>query len=83
MKSGKLKMGKAGSTLHLYFGPSTQYDPETAIVDSANYRYVVYMPWATSESTGLPEVPIAPNHPWIMNPGSHKAHIMITPVPEN
>lgn len=83
VKSGKLIMGKAGSTLHLYFGPETKYDPATSIVDSANYRYVVYMPWATSESTGLPEVPYAPNHPWIMNPGSHKAHIMITPTTEN
>jgi len=41
------------------------------------------MPWATSESTGLPEAPKAPNHPWLMNPGSHKAHIMITPLIED
>jgi len=80
VKSGKLVMGKSGATLHIYFGPETLYDPETSIVEGAKYRYVVYMPWATSESTGLPEVPTAPNHPWIMNPGSHKAHIMITPL---
>ncbi|PCH99751.1 MAG: hypothetical protein COB81_10330 [Flavobacteriaceae bacterium] len=80
VKSGKLVMGKSGSTLHIYYGPETLYDPETSIVIGAKYRYVVYMPWATSESTGLPEVPLAANHPWIMNPGTHKAHIMITPV---
>jgi hypothetical protein len=80
IKSGKLEMGKAGSTLHIYYGSKTQYDPETSEVDGAQYRYVVYMPWATSESTGLPESPIAPNHPWIMDPGTHKAHIMITPM---
>ncbi|PCI35922.1 MAG: hypothetical protein COB60_01075 [Flavobacteriaceae bacterium] len=80
VKSGKLVMGKSGATLHIYFGPETLYDPETSVVEGARYRYVVYMPWATSESTGLPEVPMAPNHPWIMNPGSHKAHIMITPL---
>ncbi|MDH3697930.1 MAG: hypothetical protein OER83_05480 [Flavobacteriaceae bacterium] len=78
-KSGKLPMGKAGSTLHIYYGKSNHYDPETSVVDGAKYRYVVYMPWATSESTGLPEKPIAPNHPWIMNPGTHRAHIMISP----
>jgi hypothetical protein len=39
------------------------------------------MPWATSESIGLPEAPIASNHPWIMNPGTHRAHIMISPLP--
>ncbi|NND15433.1 MAG: hypothetical protein HKN89_03830 [Eudoraea sp.] len=81
-KSGKLSMGKAGSTLHIYYGKGTQYNPETSEVDGAKYRYVVYMPWATSETTGLPEKPIAPNHPWIMNPGTHRAHIMISPVNE-
>jgi len=83
VKSGKLVMGKAGSTLHIYFGSETLYDPETSVVVGAQYRYVVYMPWATSESTGLPAVPMESNHPWIMNPGTHKAHIMITPLIED
>lgn len=83
VKSGKLVMGKAGSTLHIYFGSETLYDPETSVVTGAQYRYVVYMPWATSESTGLPAVPMEPNHPWLMNPGTHKAHIMITPLIED
>jgi len=83
VKSGKLVMGKAGSTLHIYFGSETLYDPETSVVAGAQYRYVVYMPWATSESTGLPAVPMESNHPWIMNPGTHKAHIMITPLIED
>jgi hypothetical protein len=81
-KSGKLDMGGLGSTLHIYFGTETQYNPETSQVKGAQYRYVVYMPFATAESTGLPEVPIAPNHPWIMNPGTHRAHIMISPIPK-
>ncbi|MDX2360726.1 MAG: hypothetical protein QNK23_07960 [Crocinitomicaceae bacterium] len=82
VKAGTLEMGKPGSALHIYFGTEALYNPETSMVNGASYRYVVYIPWATSESTGLPEVPIAPNHPWIMNPGSHKAHIMITPSTE-
>lgn len=82
-KSGKLDMGPPGSTLHIYFGAKDMYDPETSKVDGARYRYVVYVPFATSESTGLPEKPIAANHPWIMNPGTHRAHIMISPVPED
>ncbi len=80
VKSGKLQMGKAGSTLHIYYGENALYDPETSTVAGAQYRYVVYMPFATAESTGLPEKPIAANHPWIMNPGTHRAHIMISPV---
>ena len=81
VKSGKLVL-KPGSTLNVYYGPKSQYDPETSKVEGAQYRYVVYLPYATSESTGLPEVPNGPDHPWIMDPGTHRAHIMITPLPE-
>lgn len=82
VKDGTLAMGKTGSTLHIYYGPNASFDPNTGEVDEAIYRYVVYMPWATAASTGLPEKPIAPNHPWIMNPGTHRAHIMISPLSE-
>ena len=81
VKSGQLKM-TTGSTMHIYYGPKTMYDPLTSKVEGAKLRYVVYMPWATSESTGLPEAPVASNHPWIMNPGTHRAHIMISPLAE-
>ena len=82
MKSGQIKI-TSGLTLHIYYGAKIMYDPETSKVEGAQLRYVVYLPWATSESTGLPEVPEAPNHPWIMNPGTHRAHIMISPLPED
>jgi hypothetical protein len=82
MKSGELKI-PTGATLHIYYGSNTMYEPETSKVDGAQLRYVVYMPWATSESTGLPEKPFAANHPWIMDPGTHKAHIMISPIPDD
>ena len=81
MKQGKLKI-ETGLTLHIYYGEKTRYDPETYKVEEAQLRYVVYMPWATAASTGLPEAPMASNHPWIMNPGTHRAHIMISPLPE-
>jgi hypothetical protein len=82
MNSGELEI-TAGSTLHIYYGSETMYDSTTSIVEGANLRYVIYMPWSTSESTGLPEVPSASNHPWIMNPGTHRAHIMISPLSES
>lgn len=82
VKAGKLKI-PTGATLHIYYGPETMYNPETLKVKDAKLRYVVYMPYATAESTGLPEAPFAANHPWIMNPGTHRAHIMISPLPEN
>lgn len=79
MKSGLLNI-VPGSTLHIYYGPNSTYDPETSKVEGAKLRYVVYLPFATAESTGLPEAPPASNHPWIMNPGTHRAHIMISPL---
>lgn len=82
VKSGKLNI-PTGTTLHIYYGKNTVYNPETSEVADAKLRYVVYMPWATAASTGLPEVPIAANHPWIMNPGTHRAHIMISPINKN
>lgn len=82
VKSGKLII-PTGLTLHIYYGAKTMYDPKTSKVEDARLRYVVYMPWATSESTGLPKRPSAPNHPWIMDAGTHRAHIMISPKSED
>lgn len=82
MKSGELKI-TTGSALHIYYGAKTMYNPKTSKVKGAQLRYVVYMPYATAASTGLPESPIAPNHPWLMNPGTHKAHMMISPLPKD
>jgi len=79
MASGDLTI-PTGTTLHIYYGPETNYDPETNKVDQAILRYVVYLPYATAATTGLPEQPVAANHPWIMNPGTHRAHIMISPL---
>ncbi len=80
VKDGSLKMGDTGSTLHVLSGKEARYDPATGEVPGATYRYVVYVPFATAASTGLPESPMAPNHPWIMDPGTYRAHIMISPL---
>lgn len=47
-------------------------------VSGARRLYVVYIPFATSELTGLPAKP-QPDAPWIMFPGTAKAHIMFVP----
>ncbi len=79
VKAGKLKMPKSGSTLFVYSAPEESFNPETGEVKEGNFRYVVYIPYATAESTGLPLKPEAPGMPWIMDPGTHRAHIMINP----
>jgi len=78
-KSGKLKMPEQPATLHLLEGSDGYFDAEKGEVVNAKYRYVVYIPFATAASTGLPTRPMVPGGPWIMDPGTHKAHIMITP----
>lgn len=78
-KSGQLKLPKDGATLFVLTADAENYDPTTGDVKDTYLRYVVYIPWATSESTGLPLKAYAPGMPWIMDPGTHRAHIMITP----
>ncbi len=79
VKAGKLTMPKDPSTLYVYSAPAADYDTASGEVQNGNFRYVVYIPYATAESTGLPLSPEAPGMPWIMDPGTHRAHIMINP----
>ncbi|MBL7876868.1 MAG: hypothetical protein JNL53_14465 [Cyclobacteriaceae bacterium] len=79
-KSGKLIMPKQASNLQVYSAKAEDYNATTGEVMKGSFRYVVYIPWATAASTGLPIKPEAPGMPWIMDPGTHRAHIMINPV---
>jgi hypothetical protein len=78
-KSGELIMPKQPSTLIVVSAKEADYNKTTGEVQHPYMRSVVYIPYATSESTGLPLKPEAPGMPWIMNPGTHGAHIMINP----
>lgn len=80
VKSGKLFMPKQATNLQIYFAPADAFNPQTGDVTKGTFRYVVYIPWATAETTGLPLKPEAPGMPWLMDPGTHRAHIMINPV---
>lgn len=78
-KSGALPMPESPATLYVLSGKEAQFFPDQDSLAGANLRYVVYIPFATAESTGLPTQPSVPGEPWIMFPGTHNAHIMITP----
>ena len=78
-ESGKLKLPDAPAALHIYYGKEAYYDEESKQVENAKYRYVVYIPYATQETTGLSLAPNESSHPWLMFPGQYNAHIMITP----
>ena len=80
VKSGKLMMPKQPTTLFVYSAAADGYNAQTGEITKGKFRYVVYVPYATAESTGLPLKPEAPGMPWLMNPGTHLAHIMINPT---
>ncbi len=75
-RSGKLKLPKEPALLYSQTGGS--FDAATGAATGARPLFVVYMPFATVESTGLSAAP-ARGSPWIMFPGTPKAHIMFTP----
>jgi hypothetical protein len=75
IKSGVLRMPSTPSSLYTLTGPPTSFDPASGKVTGARWLYVVYIPGATAASTGLSEK-AAPGVPWIMFPGTPKAHIM-------
>ena len=78
-KSGELSMPKQPTTLVVVSAKDADYNKNTGEVKNSYMRSVVYIPYATAESTGLPLKPEAPGMPWIMHPGTHGAHIMINP----
>lgn len=78
-RSGKLKMPKQPSALFVLTADDEKYNSATGEVKDSYLRYVVYIPFATAQSTGLPLKPTLPGMPWIMDPGTHRAHIMISP----
>jgi hypothetical protein len=75
--AGKLAMPKEARTLAVMTGKS--FDAASGHVADAYTRWVLYVPHATAASTGLPTKP-APGVPWLMDPGTAGAHIMISPV---
>ncbi|HEY9228454.1 MAG TPA: hypothetical protein VIP11_17505 [Gemmatimonadaceae bacterium] len=77
VKSGKLPMPTQPAALYQLFGGT--YDPATNALTGAQPLFVIYISGATAASTGLPDKPAAQGSPWIMFPGTPKAHIMLTP----
>ena len=75
--AGTLAMPKETRTLAVTTGKA--FDVATGQVIDAYTRWVLYVPHATGASTGLPTTPAA-GVPWLMDPGTAGAHIMISPA---
>ena len=66
------------ASLYQLFGPPGAFDAATGTAKKAQSLYIVYLPGATAASTGLSAKP-AEGTPWLMFPGTPKAHIMFQP----
>ena len=76
VNAGKLKMPTQPAALYSLTGGT--FDPATGTAQGARPLYVIYVPGATAESTGISTQP-AEGTPWLMFPGTPKAHIMFQP----
>jgi hypothetical protein len=78
VRAKKLSMPTHPASLYQLFGPPGAFDAATGTATKAQSLYIVYLPGATAVSTGLSTKP-AEGTPWLMFPGTPKAHIMFQP----
>ena len=76
IEDGKLPMPKEPRTLYVLTG--TAFDAASGKVQDPYLRWVIYVPFATPQSTGLSTKP-SEGAPWLMSAGTAGAHIMINP----
>lgn len=76
VEEGKLSMSREPRTLYVLTG--TSFDASSGKVQDAYLRWVIYVPFATPQSTGL-STKASDGAPWLMSPGTAGAHIMINP----
>lgn len=78
IKSGKLSMPEKAMALYSLTAEADAFDYAEASVKGASSLYVVYVPFATEASTGLPAQPFSKGAPWLMEPDTPWAHIMVS-----
>ena len=78
VRRGTLRMPRTPAVLYSLTGKSGIFDPVTGTAKGARQLFVVYVPNATAQSLGLSAIP-AEGTPWVMFPGTPKAHIMFVP----
>jgi hypothetical protein len=77
IQAGTLKMPDGPRMLYNLYAPADSVDQTTGLAHSPAGLQVVYIPYATPETTGLSARP-GGGLPWLMYPGKPWAHIMIS-----
>jgi len=83
IEAGKWSMPEHAVALYSVSGPDGSFDYSTGSATGARSLHVIYVPYATEESIGI-STQAANDRPWLMNPGTPFAHLMISrPTPPN
>ncbi len=77
VRQGKLRMPSTPASLYSLTGPKGDFDAATGAAPQSKPLFVLYMPGATTATTGLPTAP--GKGPWLMNAGTPRAHMMLSP----
>ena len=77
IEEGKIELPRKPMALYSLTGSAQSFDYKTGMVQNVSPLYVIYIPYATQESTGLSKKPASKGAPWIMEPGTPWAHIMV------
>lgn len=75
IEDGTLPYPDRPTALYNLSGPANAYDAAADTVRDASRLRVLYVPYETTETTGLPTKP--KGGPWLMAPGEPWAHVMI------
>lgn len=81
IEAGTLNLPQKPMTLYSLSGEESAYDYQSETLKRARPLTVVYVPFGTQESTGMTTSPAGPGAPWLMEPGTPWAHIMISGDP--
>lgn len=76
IKKGALAMVSGPAALYSVFARSDKFDPAAGPPAGAAALDVIYLPYATTATTGISTQP-SDKSPWLMHPGEYRAHVMI------
>ena len=77
IEAGTLEMPSQPTALYSLSSDHEAWDAAAGMPADASGLYVIYLPYATAESSGISVQP-ARDRPWLMYPGKPWAHVMIS-----
>lgn len=78
IETGDIPMPQKPMALYSLTGSNGSFDYDTGSLKEARPLYVVYIPYATEATTGISTSPASEGAPWLMDPDTPWAHIMVS-----